>query len=96
MKKLGILLVMLSFLLTGCVRIPSLQDMAVVQGVGVDYEDGEYQLTLQVFSAEGSGGQTILDPSQQNASTITCRGGKPDGCSFPDFPQSGTALFSGP
>ncbi len=74
MKKFGILVVMLSFLLTGCVRIPSLQDMAVVQGVGVDYEDGEYQLTLQVFSAEGSGGQTILDPSQQNASTITCRG----------------------
>lgn len=74
MKKLWISLVMLCFLLTGCVRIPSLQDMAVVQGVGVDYENGEYQLTLQVFSAQGSGGQTILDPSQQNANTITCRG----------------------
>ena len=46
----------------------------MVQGVGVDAANGSYELTLQVFSAEGSGGQTILDPSQQNAQVITCTG----------------------
>lgn len=79
MKKLGRikklwLLAPFILLLSSCIRVSALQDLAVVQGVGVDYQDGAYKLTLQVFSAEGSGGQTILDPSQQNAKTITCRG----------------------
>lgn len=72
-KKLW-LLIPLILLLNSCIRVSALQDLAVVQGVGVDYQGGVYKLTLQVFSAEGSGGQTILDPSQQNAKTITCEG----------------------
>ncbi|MDD6032654.1 MAG: Ger(x)C family spore germination C-terminal domain-containing protein [Oscillospiraceae bacterium] len=63
-----------ALLFSGCVQVSALQELAVVQGVGVDAADGRYELTLQVFSAEGSGGQTILDPSQQNAQVITCTG----------------------
>lgn len=61
-------------LFSGCIKIVNLQDRAIVQGVGVDYEDGQYYITMQVFSPEGSGGQTIVDPSKQNAKVITCRG----------------------
>ena len=51
-------------LLSGCRWIPitDLSDRAIVQGVGVDWADGEYVVTMQVFSPEGSGGQTIVDP----------------------------------
>ncbi len=65
-----------AMLLSGCRGFPliSLQDRAIVQGVGVDWADGEYVVTMQVFSPEGSGGQTIVDPANENAKIITCRG----------------------
>ena len=61
-------------LFSGCIKIVNLQDRAIVQGVGVDYEDGQYLVTMQIFSSDGSGGQTIIDSSKQNAKVITCRG----------------------
>ena len=61
-------------LLSGCIKIVNLQDRAIVQGVGVDYEDGQYLVTMQIFSSDGSGGQTIIDSSKQNAKVITCLG----------------------
>ena len=63
-------------LLSGCRWIPitDLSDRAIVQGVGVDWADGEYVVIMQVFSPEGSGGQTIVDPANENAKIITCRG----------------------
>lgn len=79
MKRLKITLAALFFsiccpLLFGCVKTVNLQDRAIVQGVGVDYKDGQYQITMQIFSSDGSGGQTIIDSSQQNAKIITCSG----------------------
>ena len=68
--------VLLPFLLTGCelIRTVNLQNRAIVQGVGVDWENGRYVVTMQIFSPEGSGGQTIVDPSKENAQIITCKG----------------------
>ena len=57
-------------LFSGCIKIVNLQDRAIVQGVGVDYEDGQYLITMQIFSSDGSGGQTIIDFSKQNAKVI--------------------------
>ncbi len=79
MKKwvLSILLaIIFPLLLTGCepVRTINLQNRAIVQGVGVDWENGQYVVTMQIFSPEGSGGQTIVDPSKENAKIITCKG----------------------
>lgn len=74
MKKILTMILISTILLTGCIQVSVLQELAVVQGIAVDYADGQYELTLQLFSAEGSGGQTILDPSKQNAQTITCSG----------------------
>ena len=63
-------------LLSGCRWIPTtdLQDRAIVQGVAVDWDQGEYAVTMQVFMPEGSGGQTVVDPSRENAQILTCRG----------------------
>ena len=63
-------------LLSGCRWIPmtDLQDRAIVQGVAVDWDQGEYAVTMQVFMPEGSGGQTVVDPSRENAQILTCRG----------------------
>jgi len=72
MKKLIILPVCL--LLCSCIRTVNLQDRAIVQAVGVDIENGQYAITLQVFSPDGSGGQTIVDPTKQNSRVITCYG----------------------
>lgn len=71
-----LLAVIFPLLLTGCepVRTISLQNRAIVQGVGVDWENGQYVVTMQIFSPEGSGGQTIVDPSKENAQIITCKG----------------------
>lgn len=68
--------VLLPFLLAGCemIRTVNLQNRAIVQGVGVDWEGGQYVVTMQIFSPEGSGGQTIVDPSKENAQIITCKG----------------------
>ena len=75
-KTAAAVLMVCAGLFSGCRWIPitDLQDRAIVQGVGVDWKDGEYVVTMQVFSPEGSGGQTIVDPSKENAKVITCRG----------------------
>lgn len=63
-------------LLSGCRWIPmtDLKDRAIVQGVAVDWDQGEYAVTMQVFMPEGSGGRTVVDPSQENVQILTCRG----------------------
>lgn len=76
--SLAVLLLMLAVMLTGCgngwIRMVNLQNRAIVQGVGVDWDGEEFIITMQVFSPEGSGGQTMVDASKENAQVITCRG----------------------
>lgn len=74
-KAIAILIVC-AVLLSGCqwISITDLQNCAIVQGVGLDWENGVYEVTMQVFSPDGAGGQTVVDPSQENARIITCRG----------------------
>ena len=75
MKKVKILaLFITSILLSSCVKAVNLQDRAIVQAVGVDYSNGQYAVTMQIFSPEGSGSQTLIDPTKQNAKIITCYG----------------------
>ena len=63
--------------LAGCghtlIRMVNLQERAIVQGVGVDWTGTEFEVTMQVFSPEGAGGQTLVDSSNENAQMLTCR-----------------------
>ncbi len=45
-----------------------------MQAIGIDINEGVYAVTLQVFSPDGGGGQTIVDPTKQNSRVITCYG----------------------
>ncbi len=79
-KKLIQVFVLLCLILplTGCknewIRIVNLQKRAIVQGVGIDWDGENFIVTMQVFSPDGSGGQTMIDASKHNAKVLTCTG----------------------
>ena len=54
MKKCLLLLISI-LLLTGCYDYKELKDIDVITGVGIDYEDGEYVVTLEILRATTSG-----------------------------------------
>lgn len=43
------------FILTGCTQVVQLNDRLLVQGIGIDYEDEKYEVTLQVLNVESKG-----------------------------------------
>lgn len=61
-------------LLSGCMQSVRLKDRAIVQAVGVDYQDGKFKLTFQYFIPEGGGGQTTFDASKLNNNIIQSEG----------------------
>lgn len=60
--------------LSGCLSPIQLSDRALVQAIGVDYQDGNYRLTFQIYTATGGGGQTAVDASQQNVTVLQGEG----------------------
>ena len=54
MKKFLILL-LIPFLLSGCYDYNELSDLAIVSGVGIDYEDNEYTVTFEILSTKKEG-----------------------------------------
>ena len=67
MKKI-IILIIISFLLTGCNYL-ELNKLAVVSGLGIDYKDGLFEILYtfgkQPASLLGTGRQDCLCPSNQ-------------------------------
>lgn len=49
--KLGILIVLIS-LLTGCRSYTELNDLSIVSTIGIDYQEGKYQLIINVIDGE--------------------------------------------
>lgn len=54
MKKILILLI-IPFLLTGCFDYNELSDLAIVSGIGIDYENEEYSVTFEILSTKKEG-----------------------------------------
>lgn len=54
MKKL-IFLLFIPLLLGGCFDYNELNDLAIVSGVGIDYEDNMYQVTFEIISTKKEG-----------------------------------------
>ena len=48
MKKL--ILIITLFLLTGCYDYKEINDLAIISAIGIDYQDGEYIITLEVLN----------------------------------------------
>lgn len=54
MKKI-LLLILCIFLLTSCSDYKELKDIDIITGIGVDYEDNEYTVTLEILKSKASG-----------------------------------------
>ena len=73
MKKLLILL-FIPFILSGCYDYNELNDLAIISGVGIDYEDEEYVVTFEILSTKKSGetsGATSSYTVKSKGKTIT-------------------------
>ncbi len=75
MQKLKIsLLIAVTMLLSGCIPHTELDKQAIVEAMGIDYSDGQYEVTVQYFNMEGAGGSSPIDPSKANVITISGKG----------------------
>lgn len=59
MKKI-ILIICLCFLLTGCYDNIELNDLNIITGVGIDYEDDEYIVTFEILNNNSSSKEEML------------------------------------
>ena len=63
--------------LSGCIPHTELDKQAIVEAIGIDYENGEYTATLQYFGMEESGGTTLVDNTKPNVITVSGKGATP-------------------
>ena len=68
MKKILILLI-IPFLLGGCYDYNDLDDLAIVSGIGIDYEDDSFKVALEILSTKKQG-----DSSSASSSTYVVSG----------------------
>lgn len=68
MKKLLIIL-FIPFLLSGCFDYNELSDLAIVSGVGIDYENNEYIITFEILSTKKEGETSASSGSYNVTST---------------------------
>jgi len=67
MKKLLILLI-IPFFLTGCFDYNELNDLAIVSGVGIDYENDKFIVTFEILSTKKEG-ETSASSSTYNVTS---------------------------
>ena len=76
MKKLKAAALMLIsvLLLSGCLPHTELDKQAIVEAIGIDYADGEFNVTVQYFNMEGTGGNSPIDSSKANVINVKGKG----------------------
>lgn len=77
MRKLliAISLFLMTFCLSSCVGANSLDEIAIVQSIGIDLEeDKTISLTLQIYTPQGAGSNSAIDISKNNSSIIKSSG----------------------
>lgn len=67
MKKLFLLLI-IPFLLTGCFDYNELSDLAIISGIGIDYQDDEFEVTFEILSTKKEG-ETSASSSSYNVTS---------------------------
>lgn len=76
-------------------RVLDIDDRVLVHAMGIDFADGEYNVTLQVFTTQGMGSDTPVDVSQSNIQVISRKGKTVreaiDGCQY----ELGKEIFLG-
>ena len=54
MKKIFFILI-IPFILGGCYDYNQLNDLAIISGIGIDYENDEFKVTFEVISTKKEG-----------------------------------------
>ncbi len=67
-------LVLAVLMLSGCVPHTELDKLGIAEAVGVDFDGGEYTVTVQYFNTDSSGGVTAVDSSAPNVTTVSGTG----------------------
>lgn len=62
------------FSLSGCLPHTELDKQAIIEAIGVDYSDGMFEVSVQYFNMEDSGGSTLVDSSKANVVIVKGRG----------------------
>ena len=60
-------------MLTGCVESNAVDRRAIIQVIGMDYQDGKFKATLEFFESKG-GGDQLIDITQTNSRIATGEG----------------------
>lgn len=66
--------VLLLFSLTSCIESHQLNETAIVQAIGIDRVEDQFEVTLQIYSPKGPGASTAIDTSKNNSSIISASG----------------------
>lgn len=69
MKKILILLI-IPLLLGGCFDYNELDDLVIVAGIGIDYDDSQYEVTFEILSTKKEGDNS----SSSSAYTVSSKG----------------------
>lgn len=72
--KVILLCVVSAFSLSGCLPHSELDKQAIVEAIGIDYSDGEYEVTVQYFNMEGTGGNAPIDSTKANVVNVSGKG----------------------
>ncbi len=76
MKQLKIMIICLlsMCILSGCLPHSELDEQAIVEAIGIDYSDGKYEVTVQYFNMEGTGGNSPIDSTKANVVNVSGKG----------------------
>lgn len=77
MKKFAIFIaaVFMSLSLTSCFESHQLNETAIVQAIAVDLaENGQYEVTMQIYAPKGGGSTTAIDTSNNNSNIVSAKG----------------------
>lgn len=91
MKKLFLTLITV-LTLTSCTT--DVEDRLLVYGIGVDYSDGEYTLSYQVFAPKGDAADSPVNISEKNVAVISAEAPTLKLCDRLLQQQTGKVIFA--
>lgn len=76
MKRFILLCLPLSFffLFCGCLQSTELKDTAIIGAAAVDYQEGQFYLTMQMFDPTAGGGENNVNLDALSSKTVTTQG----------------------
>ncbi len=74
MLKSAAVFVLALLSLCGCTKPVRVNQRAIVQGIGIDFDGNNYQLTLQIFEAKGGGAEPSISAGKNNSVVLQTEG----------------------